>query len=73
MNERMKELLHQAGFILWQDEDWNPGDMVDWSARYDDELHTLIQLIVHESADWIHEHVGAISEEDREDLLKHFT
>ena len=46
MNERIKELAEQAGFMLWKDEPWNPGDVVDWSARYDDELAKFSELIV---------------------------
>ena len=38
MNERIRGFAEQAGFMLWQDEDWNPGDVIDWSARYDQEL-----------------------------------
>lgn len=48
MNERIKELAEQAGFMLWQDEPWNPGDVVDWAARYDDELAKFAELIVRE-------------------------
>lgn len=69
---RILKLANQAGFILWQDEAWNPGDYIDWSHGYDDELQKFATLIIQESADWIHEHVGAISDEARQDLLKHF-
>ena len=48
MNERIKELAEQAGFMLWGNESWNPGDVVDWSARYDDELEKFAELIVRE-------------------------
>ena len=50
MNERIRLLAEQAGFILWQDESWNPGDVIDWSARYDDELKKFAELIVRECA-----------------------
>ena len=50
MNERIKQLAEQAGFMLWQDEPWNPGDVVDWAARYDDELAKFAELIVRECA-----------------------
>jgi hypothetical protein len=46
MNERIKLLAEQAGFMLWRDESWNPGDVIDWSARYDDELEKFVELIV---------------------------
>jgi len=48
MNDKIKELLEKAGFGLWADEDWNPGDIVDWSARYDDEMNRFVQLLVDE-------------------------
>ena len=27
MNERIKLLAEQAGFCMWTDEEWNPGDV----------------------------------------------
>jgi len=48
MNERIKQLAENAGFILWGKESWNPGDVVDWSSRYDDELQKFAELIVDE-------------------------
>jgi len=48
VNERIKELVEEAGFILWGEETWNPGDVIDWSCRYDDELTKLIELVVKE-------------------------
>ena len=50
MNEQIKQLAEQAGFMLWKNESWNPGDVVDWSARYDDELIKFYDLIVRECA-----------------------
>lgn len=48
MNERYKKIAEQAGFMLWGDEDWNPGDVVDWSARYDQELEEFANLLIEE-------------------------
>ena len=48
MNEQIKKLANQAGFVLWKNESWNPGDTVDWSCRYDDELEKFAELIVKE-------------------------
>lgn len=48
MNERIRELAAQAGFEFWQDESWNPGDIIDWSARYDDEFIRFSELLVRE-------------------------
>jgi hypothetical protein len=42
----MKALVEEAGFILWQKEEWNPGDVVDWSCRYDIELVRFGELVV---------------------------
>lgn len=50
MNEKVKELAEKAGFILWEDEDWNPGDVIDWASRYDNELQKFADLIVKECA-----------------------
>ena len=50
MNERIKELAEKAGFVLWGTESWNPGDAIDWSCRYDDELTKYTELIVRECA-----------------------
>jgi hypothetical protein len=50
MNERIKQLAEQAGFGLWQDESWNPGDVIDWSCRYDDEFKKFAELIVRDCA-----------------------
>ena len=46
----IKEIAEKAGFILWENEDWNPGDVIDWSTRYDDELAKFAELIVRECA-----------------------
>jgi len=51
MNERIKQLAEQAGFMMWGDEAWNPGDVIDWAARYDDELEKFAELIVRECID----------------------
>lgn len=48
INERIKQLALEAGFVPWGDESWNPGDTVDWSSRYDDELEKFAELIVQE-------------------------
>jgi hypothetical protein len=52
MNERIKKLAEQAGFCMWKDEPWNPGDVIDWSSRYDNELEKFAELIVKECA-WL--------------------
>lgn len=52
MNERIRQLAEQSGFILWTDEDWKPhNEVIDWSSRYDDELEKLVHLVVKECID----------------------
>ena len=51
MNERIKKLAEQAGFCMWTDEEWNPGDVIDWAARYDKEFEKFAKLIVKECAE----------------------
>lgn len=73
MNERIKELAKEAGFVLWSDEEWKPeGAVIDWSSDYDNELAKFAELIVQECADWIDSNVGMIDEEEivLEDLKK---
>lgn len=48
MNKKIRELAEEAGFILWNKEPWNPGDVIDWSARYDDEFMKYTELVVKE-------------------------
>ena len=48
MNERIRELAEQAGFVLWKDESYNSGDVIDWSSSYDNELKKFAELIVAE-------------------------
>lgn len=51
MKEKIKEFAEKAGFVVWQeDEYWNPGDIIDWSTRYDKELEEYTKLIVLECA-----------------------
>ena len=50
MNNRIKELAKEAGFVLWGEEIWSPGDAIDWSSGYDEELTKFVELIVNECA-----------------------
>jgi hypothetical protein len=51
MNERSKELAEKAGFVLWGNESWGPGEgHVDWSCDYEDVLVKYTELIVKECA-----------------------
>ena len=66
MNERIKDLAEQAGFVLWQDEPWRPTDVIDWSSRYDDELKKFAELIVKECAEI------CLEANDHKNILRHF-
>lgn len=48
MNKKIIELAEKADFCLWGDESWAPGDVIDWGARYDDELENFAKLIIKE-------------------------
>jgi len=51
MHVTVKKLAEQAGFMLWEDEQWNPGDTVDWAARYDLELEQFYNLVLQQAAE----------------------
>ena len=55
MNERIKELAEKAGFVLWGDEFWSPGDAIDWSCRYDDELIKYTEFLIQECMSYLEE------------------
>ena len=44
MDSKIKNLANQAGFRMWSDEEWNPGDVVDWSCSYDEQLIKFYEL-----------------------------
>lgn len=48
MNKNVKDLVKRAGFARWGNEEWNPGDVVDWASRYDKELVEYTCLLVNE-------------------------
>jgi hypothetical protein len=79
MEDKTKQIAEQAGFMLWADEPWNPGDVVDWSARYDDELQRFYDLMITEAIGVVQKRfMGDLNREDMEvqrcveDLKKHF-
>ncbi len=44
MDPKIKMLAEQAGFCVWSDEEWNPGDVIDWSCSYDEQLIKFYEL-----------------------------
>ena len=74
MNERIRELAEQAGFVLWKDESYNSGDVIDWSSSYDNELKKFAELIVRECIDWCNAHArdDGTAQRIAEDIKKDF-
>jgi len=66
MNKKYIELAERAGFSLWGKESWNPGDVIDWSARYDKELESFADMIVRECAEI------CLEANDHKNILRHF-
>jgi hypothetical protein len=51
MNERIKALAEQSGFIFWKDESWGPGPgNIDWGCDYSIEFNDFIKLLIKECA-----------------------
>ena len=51
MNDQIKQLAEEAGFLLWEDEPWKPeGAIIDWSSNYDSALEKYTELIIRECA-----------------------
>ena len=48
MNENVKNLAKRAGFVMWGNEEWNPGDVIDWASRYDKQFIEYTRLLVKE-------------------------
>jgi len=66
MNERIKELAEQAGFVAWTDEDWKPLDaVIDWSSDYDKELEKFAELIVRECMSFVSEPGSDMNDTER--------
>ena len=55
MNDKIKELAEKAGFVLWGEEIWNPGDAIDWSCRYDAELTRYTEFLIQECMSYLEE------------------
>lgn len=55
MNDKIKELAEKAGFMMWGEETWAPGDAIDWSSRYDDELTRYTEFLIQECMSYLEE------------------
>ena len=61
MNDQIKQLAEEAGFLLWEDEPWKPeGAIIDWSSNYDSVLETYTELIVRECAELVKDRLNHI-------------
>jgi hypothetical protein len=60
LNEQIRGLAEQAGFVMWGDESWNPGDVIDWSSSYDNELKKFTELILKECLSYMNDSFGDI-------------
>ena len=63
MNKNIIDLAEQSGFPLWKDEHWNPGDVIDWSSRYDNEFVKYSKSLIREVL---------LLQESGTDVLSHF-
>lgn len=65
MNNRIKQLAEQAGFVLWGDEDWNSEDIIDWASNYDQEIVQYTKLVAQEVlVDFYRRYLDTDSNED---------
>jgi hypothetical protein len=55
MNNKIKQLAQDAGFVLWANEEWNPGDVIDWASNYDQEIVKYTELVIKSVVDSIRE------------------
>ena len=63
MNKNIIDLAQQAGFALWGDEHWSPGDTIDWSSHYDNEFAKYSESLIREVL---------LLQQNGTDVLSHF-
>ena len=50
MNDTMKKLAIEAGFVFWNNESHGPGpDNIDWSCDYSNEFDRYSKLLVQQT------------------------
>jgi hypothetical protein len=65
MNEQIKKTAQEAGFVFWEDEDWNREEIIDWASNYDQEIVKYTELILRKSlVDFYHRYLDTASNED---------
>ena len=51
MNQQIKQLAEQSGFVFWENEDWGPGPgNIDWSSDYKEEFDLFCKLLIQRCA-----------------------
>jgi hypothetical protein len=65
MNDRIRLLAEQSGFVFWVDEECNPRNSIDWTSNYDQEIVKYTKLVVRQSlVDFYRRHLDTNSNED---------
>src|SRR5210317_2041648 len=71
MDDNIKRLAIEAGFIAWDEEEWKPeGVVFDWAGADDESLVNFYHLIVRECADIAYE-VG-LHRQTKHEILRRF-
>ena len=71
MDANIKRLAIEAGFIAWEDEEWDPeGVVVDWAGADDESLVNFYRLVDRDCADIAYE-VG-LHRQTKHEILRRF-
>jgi len=71
MDDNIKRLAIEAGFIAWDEEEWKPeGIVFDWASAEDESLVKFCHLVVRECADIAYE-VG-LHRQTKHEILRRF-
>lgn len=70
MNKKLKSLAEKSGFLLWEGESWNQGEVIDWSSNYDKEIENLYNNILKECIKVIRQEENFLNCESS--IKKHF-
>lgn len=71
-NDRLKELLSEAGFVFWDEDSGKPGGAVDWACDYDQEIRKLIELVANQCASICYNSSFADSDAHAQNILYEF-
>jgi hypothetical protein len=74
VNEKIKSMLEQAGFCLWNGESWAPKDaLVDWNSDYTVEFNDFIMMIITECANVAANSTGGFKQQVYDAVVNNFT